>query len=117
MPMKIWKYYKNLDSSFSSCPSGVILYGLPGTGKTLTAKAIANGSVEKKLLRKIILTFVFVFLEAGATFINVKASNLTDKYFGETDKLVTALFKIARKLAPSVVFIDEIETLLKKRFL
>ena len=53
--------------------------------------------------------------ESGATFISVKASSLLDKYVGESDKLVAALFKIARKLAPTVIFIDEIETMLKRR--
>lgn len=59
---------------------------------------------------------IFVFpLETGCTFLNIKASSLTDKWFGESDHLVTALFSLGRKLAPSIVFIDEIETLLKKR--
>ena len=53
--------------------------------------------------------------EAGATFINVKTSTLIDKYVGETDKLVHGLFCFARKLAPSIIFIDEIDTLLSSR--
>ena len=53
--------------------------------------------------------------EAGATFISIKASSVMDKWFGESDRLVSALFRLGRKLAPSVIFIDEIETLLKKR--
>lgn len=53
--------------------------------------------------------------EAGATFINVKTSTLIDKYVGETDKLVHGLFCLARKLAPSIIFIDEIDTLLSSR--
>jgi ATPase family AAA domain-containing protein 1 len=47
--------------------------------------------------------------------LNIKASSLTDKFFGESDHLVTAMFSLARKLGPTVVFIDEIETLLRKR--
>lgn len=53
--------------------------------------------------------------ESGATFLNIKASSILDKWLGETDHLVTAMFKLARKLGPSVIFIDEIETLLKSR--
>lgn len=81
-------------SSFR-CPTGVLLYGKPGTGKTLTAKAIAK--------------------ETGVTFINIKSSNLFEKYIGESEKVVTALFSLARKLAPTVVFIDEIDTILFNR--
>jgi len=64
----------------------------------------------------ILLNVNYVYLESGATFISVKASSIFDKYVGESDKLVSALFKIARKLAPTVIFIDEIETMLKRRW-
>lgn len=94
LPFQIAKHYKNYEN-ISTCPTGVLLYGAPGTGKSLTAKAIAR--------------------EAGATFISIKASSILDKYLGESDRLVSALFRLGRKLAPSVIFIDEIETLLKKR--
>lgn len=46
---------------------------------------------------------------------NIKASSIMDKYLGESDKMVTAIFRLARKLAPTVVFIDEIDTVLRKR--
>jgi katanin p60 ATPase-containing subunit A1 len=76
----------------------MLFYGPPGTGKTLLAAATSNG--------------------LGATFFNVKASNLLSKYFGESSKLVTALFDAARSEADegfAVVFIDEVESLCLSR--
>ncbi|MCL5952614.1 MAG: ATP-binding protein [Chloroflexi bacterium] len=73
----------------------LLFYGPPGTGKTLLAAATSNG------------------LEA--TFFNVKVSNLLSKYFGESTKLVSALYAAARRMAPSVVFLDEIESLVGQR--
>jgi katanin p60 ATPase-containing subunit A1 len=69
----------------------LLMYGPPGTGKTLLAAATA-GNLE-------------------ATFFNVKVSSLLSKYFGESTKLISALFSVARRLSPAVIFLDEFESL------
>jgi len=76
-------------------PKGVILYGVPGTGKTLLAKAVAN--------------------QTSATFLRVVGSELIQKYLGDGPKLVRELFRVAEEHAPSIVFIDEIDAIGTKR--
>merc|ERR1711934_59303 len=77
-------------------PKGVILYGEPGTGKTLLAKAVANST--------------------AATFLRVVGSELIQKYLGDGPKLVRELFRVAEEHAPTIVFIDEIDAVGTKRY-
>jgi len=77
-------------------PKGVILYGEPGTGKTLLAKAVAN--------------------QTSATFLRVTGSELIQKYLGDGPRLVRELFRVAEEHAPTIVFIDEIDAVGTKRY-
>ena len=78
-----------------SMPAGVMLYGPPGCGKTLLAKAIAN--------------------ESGANFISVKGPELLDKYVGESERAVRQVFQRARASSPCIVFFDELDSLCPRR--
>jgi transitional endoplasmic reticulum ATPase len=76
-------------------PKGILLYGAPGTGKTLMAKAVAN--------------------ESEANFISIKGPELLSKWVGESEKAVREIFKKARQTAPTIIFFDEIDALAPRR--
>ncbi|KAF9001481.1 P-loop containing nucleoside triphosphate hydrolase protein, partial [Cyathus striatus] len=74
---------------------GVLLYGPPGTGKTLVCRAVAK--------------------ECGARMLAIKPSDIMDCYVGESEKLVNAVFSLAYRLAPCLIFIDELDSLFRRR--
>jgi len=72
-------------------PKGVLMYGPPGTGKTLLARAVAH--------------------HTDCTFIRVSGAELVQKYIGEGSRMVRELFVMAREAAPSIIFMDEIDSI------
>lgn len=86
---------RSVAASGKRMPKGVLLYGPPGTGKTLLAKAMAN--------------------ECNATFFPVSATSFQGSLVGETEKNIRTVFEKARKYAPSIIFIDEIDAIARRR--
>ena len=84
LPLSHFDLYKQIGID---PPRGVLMYGPPGCGKTMLAKATAR--------------------EAGARFINLDIASLTDKWYGESQKLAGAVFTLAKKIQPCIIFIGE----------
>ena len=88
-------YPERFENMGIEVPKGIMLYGMPGTGKTLLAKAVAN--------------------EANANFISIKGPEVFSKYVGESEEAVREIFKKARQVAPCILFIDEIDAIAPRR--
>ncbi|MFQ6062379.1 MAG: CDC48 family AAA ATPase, partial [Methanosarcinales archaeon] len=92
LPMKHPEIFKKLGIE---APKGILLYGPPGTGKTLIAKAVAN--------------------ESGANFFSIAGPEIMSKYYGESEQRLREIFEEAKKAAPSIIFIDELDSIAPKR--
>jgi transitional endoplasmic reticulum ATPase len=89
------KYPDVFKKAGTTPPKGILMYGKPGTGKTLLAKAVAN--------------------ESGVNFISIKGPQLISRYVGESERGVRETFRKAKQVAPTILFLDEIDSLVPRR--
>ncbi|MBU0569064.1 CDC48 family AAA ATPase [bacterium] len=89
------KYADIFKKAGTNPPKGILLYGVPGTGKTLLAKAVAH--------------------ESGVNFISVKGPALISKYVGESERAIREIFKKAKQASPTILFFDEIDSIVPRR--
>ena len=89
------KYSDVFKKANTNPPKGILFYGVPGTGKTLLGKAIAA--------------------ESGVNFISIKGPSLISKYVGESEKAIREVFKIAKQASPTILFFDEIDSIVPRR--
>lgn len=94
-PLQYPDLYAAAASPLLSPPKGILLFGPPGTGKTMLAKALAK--------------------ESGSNFLALSPSSLLSKWLGDTEQLARAVFSLARRVQPTIVFIDEIDGLFRER--
>ncbi|TWW78675.1 Spastin [Takifugu flavidus] len=116
-PRRDMKNFKNVDSKLAS----LILNEIVESGASVSFEDIAGQELAKQALQEIVILPALrpeakaVAAESNATFFNISAASLTSKYVGEGEKLVRALFAVARELQPSIIFIDEVDSLLCER--
>lgn len=96
METVVWPLLRpDLFTGLRQPPNGMLLFGPPGTGKTMLARAAAT--------------------ESGSNFFSIQASSITSKFLGESEKLVKSLFLLAKAKAPSIIFVDEIDSIMGQR--
>ena len=116
--LAVWPLMKpELFRGARSVPRGLLLFGPPGTGKTLIGRAVASqcGATFFRCVYFILIPVWAIRMTLCFVFYSISASSLTSKWIGEGEKMVRALFAVARCCEPAVIFVDEIDSLLSAR--